>query len=851
MAGNIPKRSASGRKQWSLQEGPRSSLKQLRNQLASEGCSESQFVLAKQLLENEQQYHSVSERKENEQLGIYWLIKASEQGNVEATELLKTCLKTGKGISEYNYLDVKTCISMTQDEKLTRKAAKEIFASLSNGGEYITTDQLQKKILSIDKNKGVKIHPPSKILENNEVVNGELTSKDAESDSESDTDWSQRSEISSLGEKLTEDHVISAAVDYSHGHLPLMSKSLCLTLPNFHAKRHVPYIYRSLLYPWLVMKVFYFKILTILGEKVDFFFLRSDVRLLILICFYFFFNSGNILYVIPTLLYYVTFFVMIIATCQMLQNQRRFSDFQLWSGLFLCYSGGSLNSEQAEHQYIKNNLKPYGNFFLALILNFLIYSVISHQWVPDSEITIISFCLTFITLIGFMPKKHSRIHFDMTVLLSFAINVLAKYPYESDSVVTQGWRFLDLKIPTFASYVIGNGIEFCLNFRLVLYAIIPILFIQTASKQNWRGTYQVLIPHCVTLSWLQICIISSQGATMYGLLRGVLALVGVVMFLPLFGLTTILLPAIALTKWIVTTNVIYSLCIFAIIGSITLLISWFVAQSRFINYTASIQVIMMLGAFITLINIGENKSLQFLPEPETPKYLTWNIYQKFCHQPIWQDENIALAQLNCAELDHSLILWDGYINDIKIKSIKNRYKVLLEKLPKKVYEYLSCYFGEEIDYSCTNLPENSQEDCQTFHEMKKLTNICSLQKFNEYSFEISIRMNSGIWGKSPEVVLIVEDIFKNFTTKLKPTDHIWFKGLLVNNDKAGPDGILGGLKPHILLDEIGCHTCQNRKLTSMNMPKDGSTDIHKIVQYVYISFKYILNVLFNPVIVFK
>lgn len=69
-----------------------------------------------------------SEQKENARLGVYWLIKASEQGNLEATNLLKTCLRTGKGISEQNYLDVKSCISMTQDEKIVRRAAKEVFA---------------------------------------------------------------------------------------------------------------------------------------------------------------------------------------------------------------------------------------------------------------------------------------------------------------------------------------------------------------------------------------------------------------------------------------------------------------------------------------------------------------------------------------------------------------------------------------------------------------------------------------------------------------------------------------------------------------------------------------------------
>lgn len=69
-----------------------------------------------------------SEKKENATLGVYWLMKASEQGNVEATTILKSCLETGRGITEHNYMDVKSCLSMTQDEKLAKKAAREMFA---------------------------------------------------------------------------------------------------------------------------------------------------------------------------------------------------------------------------------------------------------------------------------------------------------------------------------------------------------------------------------------------------------------------------------------------------------------------------------------------------------------------------------------------------------------------------------------------------------------------------------------------------------------------------------------------------------------------------------------------------
>lgn len=48
---------------------------------------------------------------------------------------------------------------------------------------------------------------------------------------------------------------------------------------------------------------------------------------------------------------------------------------------------------------------------------------------------------------------------DYLGLLSFMLHILAKYPYETDSVVGVGWRFLDLQVPTFASHVVGKLVK--------------------------------------------------------------------------------------------------------------------------------------------------------------------------------------------------------------------------------------------------------------------------------------------------------------------------------------------------------------------------------------------------------
>jgi TPR repeat protein len=51
------------------------------------------------------------DKEENARLGVYWLIKASEQGNTEATNILKQCLETGKGKIHWKPVTFLTVIS--------------------------------------------------------------------------------------------------------------------------------------------------------------------------------------------------------------------------------------------------------------------------------------------------------------------------------------------------------------------------------------------------------------------------------------------------------------------------------------------------------------------------------------------------------------------------------------------------------------------------------------------------------------------------------------------------------------------------------------------------------------------
>ncbi|XP_043485136.1 wolframin [Leptopilina heterotoma] len=868
MAGIVPIPGRSGRKQWTLHDGPRGSLRRLRSQLAEDGCPESQVVLAKQLLE--EQCELDVDKEENAKLGVYWLTKASEQGNLEATEILKKCLASGRGITEHNYYDVKNCLDMSQDEKLARRAAREMFNSLANGEDFITTEQLERKMRELTfpstskeksnntrscnhSQKTLKDNVGDTFPEDGLTENSNCFKDGTERFGEPLSDWRMHQ-----GEKITESVLVSAAANYARGLLPIVSSALCLVDSTQMELNTIPLLQRPFIYPLASLKRLYFWLIEVLGKRTMPFrrvFFTTHIHTLSLLVLYSMFGTESLLLFIPLVLYYLSFIGMVVSTFQMLQRKRELTDFRLWSGLFLSYSGGNLNPEEAEYQFCRNNLKPHGHFFLSLLLNLMIYPIIAQQWTPQSEFTIIAVVLTLVTLLNFTWKDSSKIP-DILSLFSFCVHVLAKYPYETDIVVAQTWRFLDIRVPTFASYVVGNGIEFCLNFRAVFYLLIPAVFAKMAAREGWRGTYKTLIPHCVTLSWWQIAILSSQGATWYGLIRGTLALVGMVLFLPIAGLASIVLPILATAKYLSESDVVMKIILTVLLGGLPFLASLYLRKFRVAKYNWIITCIQLSVGFIAGVFLSWPMIIGYKQEVSSSQYeitptLSWEQYQNHCHQPAWEETSSkAQVQVQCAHLEGMSISWEGYVTNVRLKSIKNNVALVVNKLPHFLKVPISCLLGKPYeDKDCENGNDIRKRHCQTFLEIQRRRNKCHLTDWDWYEFEIFVKMKSGMWVSNSEVILLGDESFKNFSLNIYPGDKIWFSGVLVNNGLK-KESLLGGSKPHIHLEEAGCLACHTIDLKAAKQYR-YEFNFNSILKDVFLGLKTILNFLFNPIVIFK
>lgn len=616
----------------------------------------------------------------------------------------------------------------------------------------------------------------------------------------------------------------------------------------------IPILQRPFLHPLVFLRSFYIWLVQTIGNFGLSLRNISNLQFLLLLLVYALFGTENLILFVPIALYYLSFVIMIISTFQMLQKNRELTDFRIWSGLFLSYSGGNLHPEEAEYQFCRKNMRPYALFFLALLVYLMSYPLIAHQWTPQDEFTIIAVALTTVTTINFAARK-SKFP-DFLALFSFGINVLAKYPYETDHVVTQGWRFLDIRMPTFASYVVGNGIEFCLNFRVIFYLLIPTILLKMAARDSWKGTYKYLIPHCVTLSWWQIAIFSSQGATWYGLIRGTLALVGLVLFLPIISLASILLPILAATKYLTEngSSLLMNSRVFvaAFLGGVPFLASWYLRKVRVPRFNwiiTTLQVVFgVTAAFFLFWPAIEDYSQGSYQIGEIDS-MTWEQYHNHCHQPTLEaTSSKAQIQVECAHFEGMTINWDGYVTNAKLKSIRNPIKTISSYLPSSLEAKLSCMFGtayksNECSEKSTYSEEPLKNNC--LHEKVRK---CDLSGWNSYEFEISVKMKSGIWSNA-EIVLVADHSFANCALNIFTGDKVSFFGKLMNSGLEG-EALLGGSRPRVALEQISCQTCHQIDLQPCKR-RNLQFQLKSIADALLLGSKIVLNFVLNPLVIFK
>lgn len=111
-----------------------------------------------------------------------------------------------------------------------------------------------------------------------------------------------------------------------------------------------------------------------------------------------------------------------------------------------------------------------------------------------------------------------------------------------------------------------------------------------------------------------------------------------------------------------------------------------------------------------------------------------------------------------------------------------------------------------------------------------------------------------------KVIIKAGQTFGNFTQRINASDKIWFKGILktslssrsddfVNQKLQDSDNSKGLKHTRVELTAIGCLQCSDKNLTPISIKT--KLKMENRIKDFRRGLKYLLNVLFNPLVTFK
>ena len=235
--------------------------------------------------------------------------------------------------------------------------------------------------------------------------------------------------------------------------------------------------------------------------------------------------------------------------------------------------------------------------------------------------------------------------------------------------------------------------------------------------------------------------------------------------------------------------------------------------------------------------------------------LNWDSFYRYCYQPLQKSTNRIDPQMKCSHLNGLKIKWEGAVTTVEISRVHNYQLSLIRNyLPQILANWIICWYGEPSKATFDN-----DRDTGEFEDINRVfteENKCNMDAWNSYEFDVTVRMQSGLLVKPTDIVLRAQHYFANFTRFLNNSDRIWFKGVLLKESLY--DFVSGGRpfsvnsennQPLVELTAIGCVKCNNPHLETFKIKNHFK--LNDRIMDLYSGFKYLLNVLFNPLITFK
>lgn len=214
---------------------------------------------------------------------------------------------------------------MTAAERSAKQAAQELFASLSGGEEFVTVEQLERKlreIYKLQKKTTEKDAAPSR--------NGNVSIRSKADNEEEHLTGSKSSSPVRLHlprKRIIDDinHISEEdLVNYSHnwavGIIPAVN--LTLSVPHPQSLDHISCFYRIFFHPTIFLLLLYHRFISIFSPfPTD---VIARIHVIIVLAIYAIISTENVLIQLPITVYYISIIVMVISSFKMLKSMHEF-----------------------------------------------------------------------------------------------------------------------------------------------------------------------------------------------------------------------------------------------------------------------------------------------------------------------------------------------------------------------------------------------------------------------------------------------------------------------------------------------------------------------------------------------
>lgn len=825
----------------------------LRYQLAEDGCTESQVVLAKGLLS--EPVNSKEEQFLNAELAVYWLILAAEKGHEEALLLLKECSYTSFGISFRNRFRVEKCLRLTEIEKISHRVGHRIHRSvMSDVEDSIAEDTFQERvqvILGMEK-KDLLSEP----VEEPDVPDitypllqprvGETVNMKADVVGEGGTEPSHTKlmtkqdttqnkvtekpdvvkQKTAIQEKKTEGivhkevrfvspgDVVTSVQQCLEGNVPLVTLKNVISGEEYSKWFSMKYVY------W--MKSNLYRSLEMLIEDLSSAALPCTVFLLSL------FLSGILFLIAPLeqwssimdkyrifVMNLLCLLTMVSCTCYVIFINFGYRSTSKWLELIKIFEP-SAKTEEAKRRYWSKTFFPLLTFFFASVPYVWLYAV--NPWKYKSS----DMCIVYLFFMILIDRtiSSSRRH----VTISFVLNLLlCAYKFNLFGDTTNGWiNFLNFG--TWFSF--GENYSLHLNCFscIILLLMLPYLYVRIALGDQRKGWRLALLPHLMSVTWMNLAFTQLAESQTSDLLIGICFWFAVLLIGKYIGTIVSLIVCLGI-KFLYLSDGWSSAAILLLLALFctAYLLSCCVMKS--LKSYANLEKYALLLCCVTALVAYGCTSPSATPR-ESISALSWDSYQTSCHRYAWYQTNTAEVEMACLPLKGKTINFEGTLISVDVVKVENYFHNIASVLPAPFYSWFTCTFGEQyLDCNQPNLPPFKKQRC-LLYQLADLEG-CHLHNWDVYKFKLTIEVST---RTAPEVLIFANHACLSFIKALKEGDSLTVSGVLHEN--------IGSALPTVLLRKATCNSCYYDNVSCTLTPTMSPSSYDASLRYFTLFYLY-------------